>query len=395
MNNVFLFDPTCEMAIANSSPYYHPPQNIVHFSEQLSWLPILLADEADYIISKNEYNDRLASIFEKLGRKLPEIVDSGIDYSFNRFVPWGWSPMIHHRYKNIKKMCGDSFHRMPNSEWSSTVQKYYERAFALDVCKGLIDCKLSSIQLLPKTDLPQVVQDMAELEKVLMDKRKIMAKLPLSSSGRGVLKVDVNNFTENERGRVRRMIEMQTYVTVEKYLDISTEFGMLFSYFSDEGLRFHGFSFTQTQNGRYNGNLVNQIPKNISQELLDEIRQKLVPNIGKVLDESGLFNNYNGYFGVDACVYKEQGELKLNPCMEINLRMTMGHIALAAADLLVRESRAEFKIYSGENFEYFCRQMRNTKPLLMIDEKIVSGFVSLSPESENARTGAYLQVYNG
>ncbi|MFV0506054.1 MAG: hypothetical protein ACK5L5_04990 [Bacteroidales bacterium] len=392
MNNVFLFDPTCEMAIANSSPYYQPPQNIVHFTEQLSWLPSLLADSSDYLISKHPYSDRFVDALMDLRRNLPRIVEEGQQYNFQRFIPWGWSPMIHHKYKSIKQMCDDAFFRMPNSQWNPEVQKYYERTFALTVCKELINIDMHKDGLIAQDELPIVVRSITEFDEMLKRMHKAMIKLPLSSSGRGVLKVDTSSITENERGRVKKMIEAQSYIMLEKYLNIKAEFGMLFSYFEGEGLKFHGFSFTKTNNGRYCGNLVNRTPPSLSNSLLEGVRQELVPALTTQFKKHNLFDAYNGYFGVDACIYNENGSLKINPCMEINLRMTMGHIALALTELLAKTSQGEFGIYGGKNFEYFCAQMRNVKPLIISDRKIVSGFVSLSPESNKARSGAYLIV---
>jgi hypothetical protein len=38
--------------------------------------------------------------------------------------------------------------------------------------------------------------------------------------------------------------------------------------------------------------------------------------------------NYAGPLGVDLMVVRKEGELLLHPCVEINLRNTMGHVAL-------------------------------------------------------------------
>ena len=59
------------------------------------------------------------------------------------------------------------------------------------------------------------------------------------------------------------------------------------------------------------------------------------------MSPSILEGKYVGPFGVDMMIAEE----KLHPCVEINLRRTMGHVALAlspADDDLVRVMRIEY-----------------------------------------------------
>jgi hypothetical protein len=49
----------------------------------------------------------------------------------------------------------------------------------------------------------------------------------------------------------------------------------------------------------------------------------LILHLQKLLD-----GNYNGPLGVDLMIIKKEEALRLHPCVEINLRNTMGHIAL-------------------------------------------------------------------
>jgi hypothetical protein len=40
--------------------------------------------------------------------------------------------------------------------------------------------------------------------------------------------------------------------------------------------------------------------------------------------------HYNGYLGIDMMLYwDENGKIALNPCVEVNLRMTMGMVTAA------------------------------------------------------------------
>ena len=59
---------------------------------------------------------------------------------------------------------------------------------------------------------------------------------------------------------------------------------------------------------------------------------------------------YHGPFGVDMLMAKNNCELLLNPCIEINLRRTMGHVALALTEKRHRGTMSV--IYNKEEDKY-------------------------------------------
>jgi len=62
--------------------------------------------------------------------------------------------------------------------------------------------------------------------------------------------------------------------------------------------------------------------------------------------------NFSGYFGVDAIVHQDiSGQLKLKPLVELNPRMTMGHVALRLEKRLAPGARAEFRIFKKSEWD--------------------------------------------
>ncbi|MDY4966911.1 MAG: hypothetical protein SO094_00910, partial [Prevotella sp.] len=57
---------------------------------------------------------------------------------------------------------------------------------------------------------------------------------------------------------------------------------------------------------------------------------------------------YVGPFGVDMMIIKTQSGLKVNPCVEINLRRTMGHVALSLSPT-IREQQCLMNIGYDDN----------------------------------------------
>ena len=68
------------------------------------------------------------------------------------------------------------------------------------------------------------------------------------------------------------------------------------------------------------------ISRYITDDLLVAVREKICSALGERYRDK-----YAGPFGVDMMVVRgdDQQHFLLNPCVEINLRRTMGHVALA------------------------------------------------------------------
>ena len=52
MGKLYYFNPDTEMAIANGSPYYTPPANIVRMADELAYLPAYFSEQGDGIWMK-------------------------------------------------------------------------------------------------------------------------------------------------------------------------------------------------------------------------------------------------------------------------------------------------------------------------------------------------------
>ena len=98
-------------------------------------------------------------------------------------------------------------------------------------------------------------------------------------------------------------------------------------------MRYCGLSVFKTLNAQYTGNVVGSerfkrdlLSRYVSETLLDDIASRLEQNLTAMLS-----GRYAGEFGVDMMVVAvaEGNRFLLHPCVEINLRRTMGHLALS------------------------------------------------------------------
>ena len=139
---------------------------------------------------------------------------------------------------------------------------------------------------------------------------------------------------------------------VEPYYNKVKDFAMEFCA-DDAGIHYLGLSVFHTVNGAYVGNILatecakqEMISRYVSKSLLDSIKKKITNSLD--------LGSYQGPFGIDMMIVGE----KVHPCVEINLRRTMGHVALAispADDDVKRVMRIE---YDGTNYKLKINKLR-------------------------------------
>ena len=161
-------------------------------------------------------------------------------------------------------------------------------------------------------------------------------KAPWSSSGRGVYWTDAN-FTQSVSGWIKRVIDKQGSIMAEKALKRRMDFAMEFRVV-DQKTEFVGYSlFITEKSGMYRGNrlmsnedILAELGKKVDVEEIDAAKKSLTRFI-----DGHIAHTYYGYIGVDMFIYEENGEMRLNPVVEINLRMTMGVVARILYDRYV------------------------------------------------------------
>ena len=75
------------------------------------------------------------------------------------------------------------------------------------------------------------------------------------------------------------------------------------------------------------------LKKYVSEDALFSARQNIIDIVEPALKE-----NYNGPFGVDMMIAAKDGQFELVSCIELNLRRTMGHVALELARITKPQS---------------------------------------------------------
>ncbi|MDD4226514.1 MAG: hypothetical protein PHU98_09015 [Mariniphaga sp.] len=403
--DIFLFNPTCEYAVANGHVSWQPNRLLQKMEEDLEFLPALFAKPDDVILVKKTPAEPFLCSLKDKGIIPPTVVlqeDIKTNPAFvkqpkNRLMPWGWSPAAHHLLAPLKNSCSAEFLQSPVAHWTPASQEIYSRKFALQILNSVLHLLPPEITMSPKL-IPQVVTSKAEIEEAISRWGKIMIKAPWSSSGRGLQKITKTPVTDKVWEKLLGFIRQQGFAMAEPFLNKLLD--MAFQFELKRGnVTFLGISrFFTDSKGQYQGNYLHGWPDFIetdTRKFAERLPEILVDPLIVTLEKSKLANLYEGIFGVDLLIFMdEKGKLKVNPCLEMNIRQNMGLLSVQLEKKIETASKGIFRIMNHSNLllpEYLKEQERK-HPLKLRNSKILSGFFPLTPVFKETKFGAFVLV---
>ncbi|MDE6535853.1 MAG: hypothetical protein K2K82_07590 [Muribaculaceae bacterium] len=298
-----LFNPENDLALASGMANFTPSASVRRFKEALSQLPRWYADESDIILTPGAIAEN------------PDAIPA----------PWGWSADAIRQFK--KAGIRSPF---PDAE---TIRNLSHRRISIKL-HDLLEKSNLPYQLSPK---PGESSDAAEISS-----NQIFIKAPWSCSGRGV--VDCSNMTvARVRDVASGIIRRQGSVMIEPKLPKNQDFALLFESI-DGKIHFKGISsfFNSSTQTAYGGNFCasqEEIREKLNARFLDETISAVTDALNVMIAPY-----YSGPLGVDMITYGPEN--LICPSIEINLRRTMGFVALS---LYERLGRGIFRITPGES----------------------------------------------
>ena len=398
---IFAYNPTCEIAIANGTLSYMPNKMLTRFEHDLDVLPMYFAKSTDIVLVNQLPDQEFIHQLENAGLPIPEfklIENSLKDHEFimlpkESLEPWGWSPRIHHIFKNLKASCQDSFTDRPNAFWKTDHKELYSRKKALEVLQLFLHRKKSD-KYIAADQIAHVCTNVSEIEDLLNKWKKIVIKAPWSSSGRGLQVLRQSSLNNSIIQWINGTLDIQGYVMVEPLLDKKYDFSLQYKIGSQGKIDFIGNGFFSTNsNGQYDSNILGGMPVEIEALLPKETMLELSEGIKEALIDSGFIKNYFGYLGIDCMLFlDENGKMRIQPCLEINLRYNMGNLALIFDQYLHPNTKGVFKIHfqPKSTFDQFHKEMTERYPFKLKDGKWHEGYLSLVSFKQNKMFGAYL-----
>ena len=331
-----IFNPEHDIALASGLSNFTAPHAGRQLCHDLGFLPAIWAKEEDTIVvddvaqAEREWKKTAHRLEKLLGRdcfkagnrkfltwkQLVSLKETA------RIDPWGWNIAL----RAVLLRRGVDERLMPSLR-------------QLDVIRNLSH-RHTAAQLLPKLRMAGTVGESfecrtaEEVETLLEHYGQLVMKAPWSSSGRGLRFLSVGRTPfQMQAGWFNNLVATQGCVMIEPYYNKVEDFGMEFQSDGCGNVSYLGLSLFHTENGAYTGNVLSteavkreSLCHYLSTELLDKIQAMIC------LESGSLFKDrYCGPFGVDMMVVSgtNGSAALLHPCVEINLRRTMGHVALA------------------------------------------------------------------
>lgn len=384
-NEIYLFNPENDMALANFTPYYKAPSEIIRMANDLSVLPAWYAPEGSMI--KVDFLSRVSLWREQCPASdfLPDVIWSA-EWENMPYKPWGWSPSL--LYTLRKAGVNDSF-------LLSDMQMGQIRVLSgRQCCVKILESFSRMDGLCGKA---MTCNSMTQVKKYITSLERCVLKAPWSGSGRGIMYVSSKEWNDSAEGWVSRVLRVQGEIMVEPLYNKICDFAMEFYADGNGSVSFVGYSLFDTDaHGNYKGNFLlsdGQIKKILSQYIPD----KVFDNVCRTMEEglaSLLNKDYCGFLGVDMMICLEDGRYLLHPCVEINLRMNMGVVSHTIFNRYVHclsHGKYIVKYYSedGEAWDAFC-QMKATYKLHLCDGKLAEGYMPLTPVKQDTHYHAFL-----
>lgn len=369
MNSLYLFNPENDLALASDSPHFTPPKAATALARAAACLPMWYACRGDYVLAGDETRE--------WAQQVNDVWDTGVWVStcapegVTALSPWGWSRLT----REIFRSAGVADRLLP----SDALLDGYRRCSHRRITIGMYDFLCRDKLPYPLPFQPIEITDVADVEAALRRGEQLFLKSPLSGSGRGV--IDTTTMPERQVLRLARgVIGHQGSIMAECKLEKLADFAMLYDV-DGHGVSFAGYSlFFNAGYASYGGNMLldddeivgRLCAEGVDREWLDATREAVSDALWYCLK-----GYYAGPVGVDMMLYRDGGQVLVAPCVEVNLRMTMGRVAH-----IVNE---RYMMPGVGGIMEIVRHPQEAEQSngIIVDKRLVRGNVFMTPPSGN------------
>lgn len=381
-----LFNPENDLALADGGFSYCPPPAAVRIANELASLPLWYAGGDDVVHLPHAhivYRNEMAKMFA-----LPTPYNPSMQGKVTSLSPWGWSAQMRHRFKAM----GFDKKLLPADSEIEKMRNLSSRVLTIEILTALRDAGIHT------PPMPRYICSLDEAVAFVNGCDRCVVKAPWSGSGKGIM-WGIGRAEEPMVHFCKGVIRRQGGVMCEHFLNGKVEFAMEF-FTNGNAVSFAGYSLFKSFKGSYSGNILASdsdielfLAKYIPLDELLRVKSALPDVLSSLLCGSG----YEGYFGIDMMIYESNGTMRLNPCMELNLRMNMGMVSRIFFDRYVAAGcKGEFRVnFFKKPGEALAAHLADSTafPLEFTDGKIKAGYLSLSPVTESSHYSVSVILY--
>ena len=318
-----IFNPETDYALASGRTQYTPPKNVRMLRKMLHALPVIFAKPGDTILALDDDVDHEGMYSQLCRLRGVEIITLGQLKGLHpqSISPWGWNAAL----RNTLLRNGLEKKLMPAEEEMELIRALSHRRNTIPFLQTFTEYDIG--------EMPCELKSMEEFDEWLGRHPDGYLKSPWSSSGRGVLRI-AGQSPEAVRRWAGGSIRTQGSVMVERPWDRTLDFASEWEMTAEGRAIFKGLSVFETnESGRYSHNISDS-----TAALLARIRH-IAPTVDDNLFQAQsralakMLRGYVGPVGIDMLADKDG---RVNPCVEINLRHTMGMTAAALYKLTGR-----------------------------------------------------------
>ncbi|MCQ2284508.1 MAG: hypothetical protein MJZ57_06375 [Bacteroidales bacterium] len=374
--NLYLFNPEHDYALANNDPHFMAPASAVRFADECAlFLQYLIPEDGILFLPYREHL-RFYDTATKAFMEHPPHID--------KIVPWGWDALM-------RQQCSPFFTgHLLDAQRIANTHALAHRANTISAMEFLRE-QCPSIEIPTAATL---LLSAKEVEKFVTEQREVILKSPYSGNGRGNLYAHEGQYTPTLARQSSGVIRRQGAILGEPLYNLVQDFALEFLCHKGR-VSFAGYSLFNTRHYGYAGNVLcsdecieHTLSQWVSISQLHEIRTKLTTYL-----QMFVAPDYDGYVGVDMFVYQENREYKINPMVEMNIRMTMGMAAHILYEKYVHPNATGtmellYRPKPGEIHAHITSQ----PPMQYQDDKWFSGTLALNPITETTQYAVIVEV---
>jgi len=335
MKVLHFFYPQSDLALASGNSNYTAPAVVRKIQKKFALLPAVYAAVGDIILLPRGLKAEDAMQLEHYEISQCKNITiclftdlSQLDYEDIEIQPWGWSKALRNRMLQY----GVPEQKLPTMQWIERLRMLSHRR--LTISANLHHAFDVIRQIMPPIPLEFYDPDVAM--HWIGQQDDVFLKAPWSSSGHGVFRLSKGAIPERYfahrrqlayewlSGTIARQGSIMAETGLNKILDCATEWCIT----PDGEVRFKGWSvFKADENGHYTGQvdcsqaaLRQVIYNNLKDSKIDIPMERIAEAQEQMLKEL-VQPFYHGPLGIDMLICKNR---LVAPCLEINLRMTMG-----------------------------------------------------------------------
>lgn len=334
MKQLHYYYPQVDLAMASNNSNYTAPAIVRQIQERDALLPAIYAQIGDYILMpRTVRNENISSLnyYELVQKKNLQLLSfselKNIDYSDIDITPWGWSLSLRNRLLQY----GVAENKIPTLLWINKLRELSHRRLTIAANKHSAFDHIRRYMC----DLPIEFADKHDAMQWIGKQQDVYLKAPWSSSGHGVFHLSSEHTPQpyfNRRCKLAEewlsgTISRQGSVMAEKGLKRELDFATEWEIEKNGQIKLIGLSVFNTD---VNGHYLGQVSANQS-EIYKMIYNKLqqyskvliedITNAQRHMLADLVAPYYYGPAGIDMIIAKDG---IIAPCVELNLRMTMG-----------------------------------------------------------------------